>query len=113
MPLLKRKPPAKAKSAPRLQLLDASGAVLYDGALEALVLEEALVLSLSVSFFGDPEPCFIHRSAVLQRAYMELTQALEGRGPVQVSALPADISRYLSAFAQCATCHLTRTEDIA
>jgi hypothetical protein len=57
---------------PEIVCMDAAGAVLGRYPLNALPLREDTVLRLSIEFFGDPEPCMIHRSAVMSRMYMEL-----------------------------------------
>lgn len=46
--------------------------ILLCSKLISVPLREDSVLRLSEEFFGDPEPCMIHRSAVMSRMYMEL-----------------------------------------
>jgi hypothetical protein len=56
-------------------LYDADGVKIYDGALSAWPIPEIDVIRLSVHYFNDPEPCPLHRSAVCQRAYLEILEA--------------------------------------
>jgi hypothetical protein len=51
-----------------------NGRTLFYSKLTSVPLREDAVLRLSEEFFGDPEPCMIHRSAVMNRMYMELSE---------------------------------------
>lgn len=52
---------------------------VYRGTLTDLPLREEIILEKSEEFFNDPNPCFIHRSAVRVRLLAELEEAA-GRG---------------------------------
>lgn len=39
--------------------------------LSRLPLDEKAIIKHSIEFFNDPEPCMIHKSAVMQRLFME------------------------------------------
>ncbi len=92
--------PKKEKPRPAaITLWDSEGRACYDGELAGLVLPEAVVLSLSVKFFDDPEPCYIHRGAVLTRALAELAHALPAGVRVPVGDLPDALGEYLSGYA--------------
>lgn len=56
-----------------LQFINNSQMSLHNK-LTSVPLKEDAVLRLSEEFFGDPEPCMIHRSAVMNRMYMELLE---------------------------------------
>jgi hypothetical protein len=75
----------RKKKVPVLTLYDASGVKIFDGALSAWPIPERDVIQLSVRYFNDPEPCHLHRSAVCQRAYLEILEAHLGaeREPVE------------------------------
>ena len=45
---------------------------VYRGTLTDLPLKEEIILEKSEEFFNDPNPCFIHRSAVRVRLLAEL-----------------------------------------
>lgn len=70
---------------------DAQGALLYRGRLDALPIPEAVILSMSLEFFNDPAPCFIHQGAVKARAYAEIERALVSG---QFLPIPQVIRRY-------------------
>ena len=46
--------------------------VLFSGDLMDLPLKDEWVIKKSIEFFNDPEPCFIHRSAVTIRLLNEI-----------------------------------------
>lgn len=56
-----------------LHLISNNQTLLYSK-LTSVPLREDAVLRLSEELFGDPEPCMIHRSAVMNRIYMELSE---------------------------------------
>ena len=62
-----------------IQVLDAQGKLLAAAPLHFFVPPENVILDLSMEFFQDPQPCMIHRSAVLCRIYVELEEELEKR----------------------------------
>lgn len=96
----------KRKASLTLRLTDKDDKELFFGSAYDIKLEESLIKSLSVEFFNDPEPCFIHQSAVICRAAGEIEQELNSRGRLKVSCLPPDISRYFSVYEGCCSCEL-------
>lgn len=46
--------------------------VLFENKITALPLKENFIIEKSIEFFNDPEPCMIHRSAVMKRIYMQM-----------------------------------------
>lgn len=84
-----------------LTFTDWGGAVLLERKLTSVPLTEKVVLALSIEFFSDPEPCMIHRSAVMSRMYMEMmeyfTAALQnGVCEHPLASLPARIASFPS-----------------
>lgn len=59
-------------------LQDAQGEPLLRTTLTGLPLMETSILSGSVEWFADPEPCMIHRSAVMKRLFAEWADYIEG-----------------------------------
>lgn len=51
--------------------------LLYEGEVFCLPIKDMKVISGSIEFFNDPEPCMIHRSAVISRYYMEIVHWLD------------------------------------
>ena len=90
----------KKKSAkPRLALYGARGEAVFDDMLTALSVPDATVKSLSARYFDDPNPCEIHRSAVLSRVFMELEEALPENEKIPVASLDGEKKEYLSGYA--------------
>ena len=87
----------KTTARPFLTVLGDGNEPLYDGPLTALRLTDETVVTLSIHFFNDPEPCEIHRGAVRSRVYTELEEALPAGATVDVAAagVPAD---YFAAY---------------
>lgn len=90
----------KAEPEPIYELTGADGGTLFRGRISELPLSEKTILGKSMEFFQDPEPCYIHRSAVMMRLYTEISDALgESAGPAPVSLKSyaengAEIERY-------------------
>ncbi len=90
--------PVHRRAEPVIRVWDAAGTLCLEGPLSALRLPEAVVLELSVEFFQDPEPCFIHRGAVAARAVEELRRAVLPGGRVSLDTLPEPVRRYLGEY---------------
>ena len=58
-------------------LQGAQGEPLLRTTLTGLPLTETSILSGSVEWFADPEPCMIHRSAVMKRLFAEWADYIE------------------------------------
>ena len=67
----------KQKSLMYIRILDRSGAILYEGLPAGLPFPEEVILRKCLLYFNDPEPCYIHRGAVILRLAAEMQQALE------------------------------------
>ena len=83
-----------APALPSVRIL-AGDNVVYEGLLKDLPIKETVLIEKSISFFDDPEPCFIHRNAVRVRLTEELHQELlcennPNPGPLLISY--ADLS---------------------
>jgi hypothetical protein len=61
----------------RISLLDIHGEALFIGCIADISLPEQLIIEKSIEFFNDPNPCFIHRSAVNTRLICELEEILK------------------------------------
>ena len=82
----KRVNPSKTVS--RITLYGADGAALASCPAAEFALPEETVLALSAEYFGDPEPCSIHRGAVHRRAMMELMERCPAGETVRLCDLP-------------------------
>jgi hypothetical protein len=86
-----------------LQLRCSGGFKLFEGYIHELPLSEKNILALSVRYFNDPEPCYIHRSAVLNRIYNELNEffksdCTDGAGLMKTDCLPESVRVYFDMF---------------
>ena len=84
-----------------IRFIGENSEILLDKKLIALPLKEDFVINKSIEFFNDPEPCMIHRSAVMKRTYMEFFDyfnQLKGQGKDQVfwDELPVSIKESLN-----------------
>lgn len=63
-----------------------------------LPLSDNIILEKCIEFFDDKDPCYIHRSAVMNRLYFEIDEAA-GQLPqgekLLISNLPEHVSEYL------------------
>ena len=57
-----------------LGFMDEEGKVFFERKLTAMPLREEAIIQRSIEYFNDPEPCMIHRSAVMKRIFMELSE---------------------------------------
>lgn len=51
--------------------------ILYDGKWDELPFDEKIIIEYSIKFYDDPDPCYIHRSAVRIRLLAELEESYE------------------------------------
>lgn len=88
----------KGKRQWMLSLRDSAGARLFDDALHRLRVPEACILAMSLEFFDDPEPCEIHRSAVIMRGLEEIRMACAGRESLHITELPRRLQDLLGEY---------------
>lgn len=62
----------------KLNLIDYKEAIVSDKRLISIPLREEIIIAKSIEFFNDPEPCMIHRSAVMTKMYNELFNYFTG-----------------------------------
>ncbi len=96
----------KHRSKWKARIADDSGRVLFEEELERLQIDESVVLSLSVEFFDDPQPCEIHRSAVIMRALEEIRLACAAEQSLPVGGLSDRVRRLLGAYGTAASIHV-------
>ena len=95
---LKRDGGKKKAAPPQAVKISKDGRLVYSGPVSGLPVCERVILAKSVEFFGDPEPCYIHRSAVQARLYAEFDAWLErpeGRVfTMDISEIPQNFMEY-------------------
>jgi hypothetical protein len=97
--LKKKRKVALHTSFPDVLVLDGQGALVFDGSLQDLRFPEKLIMGKSMEFFRDPEPCFIHRSAVVSRLVAELDLLLGEQSELSVEVLEKSCPGYLGEYA--------------
>jgi hypothetical protein len=83
-------------------LIDSNSKEVFRGKLTALPLSEDSIINLSIKFYDDDSPCFIHRSAVMKKMFVEIEdyfkEGLEyGKKEWSWEELTESIKRYLSS----------------
>lgn len=76
----------------RIVLLNQQGETVFCGPPRELPLDEKKILEKSLEWFGDPEPCIIHRTYVMNRMHEEILKGL-GKTPRK---LAEDVAGYLT-----------------
>jgi hypothetical protein len=54
-----------------------NGEKLMDKKLTSLPLKEEFIIQKSIEWFDDPEPCMIHRSAVMNKIYTRIGEYIK------------------------------------
>lgn len=60
----------------KIFLYDEQHKLEFGDKINKLKLPEELILKKSLDWFSDPQPCFIHRSAVMKRLFIQLEDFL-------------------------------------
>lgn len=99
----------KKRIALMLKIWDSCGNVVYDDRLDNLRLPDEEILALSVEFFDDPEPCQIHKSACMVRAFSEIEAACGKKSAIE--DLPERIRGFLKLYNVGWLCVHTTSDD--
>ncbi|KPU42398.1 hypothetical protein OXPF_41830 [Oxobacter pfennigii] len=82
-----------------IRAVDMEDNIIFDKKPTALPLKEELIISDSIKFFNDPEPCMIHRSAVMKRIYLNIIDSLwklvKDDMELSWSIIPDSVKNYL------------------
>lgn len=70
----------REKNKPFILRIQKNGELVFEGIICDLPVHEDKIIEGSILFFDDPEPCMIHRSAVMSRYYMQMDKFLGERG---------------------------------
>jgi hypothetical protein len=81
-----------------ISILDDKGDSLFEGFLNGLAFSEELIISKSILFFRDPDPCFIHRSAVVARLIAELDLLFKDNPELSIEQLEETSPGYLGEY---------------
>jgi len=83
-----------------LQLLDMDNNIILENKLIAIPLNEEEIISRSIEYFNDPEPCMIHRSAVMKSMIIELYEYfsekyVDGEKCIKWSVIPSLLRNHI------------------
>lgn|GEM_PF-692818 len=102
-----------------IRFADKTDTILLERKLISLPLRDEAIISKSIEFFNDPEPCMIHRSAVMKRLFAEIESYFEDmiqKDVLEINMLniPSCLKEYLSLPAGAAkvTLLLKNTDEI-
>ncbi len=84
----------------KIIMLDRDNLEITEKKLTALPLKEEIIIKKSIEFYNDPEPCMIHRSAVMKRLYAELEEyfkkeAENGRNRINLNDMDVVLKNWL------------------
>jgi hypothetical protein len=76
-----------------ITFLDDGNTIIKSCKMMTLQIKEESIINKSIEFFHDPEPCFIHRSAVMKRIIVEMDDyfyniSKQGINEIKWSAFP-------------------------
>jgi hypothetical protein len=95
---------------PDVRILDGEGRPVFDGPLRDLRFPEKLIIRKSIEFFRDPDPCFIHRSAVVSRLVAELDLLLREEPELSLEELEKSCPDYLGEYAGARRLRIKKAE---
>ena len=87
----------------KIKLLDLDGNELFYGKASLLKLDEKIIIGLSIKYFDDDSPCFIHKSAVMKKIFCQIEIFFEdkivlGECEWLLNTLPSDLIRYFNQY---------------
>lgn len=78
-------------------LIYAEGKEALRAPLIEIPIREEVIIEKSIAFFDDPEPCYIHRGAVVTRLAGEIEDAIiAAGGKLQGEKISDEIRRYVN-----------------
>lgn len=92
----------KKRSKNKVRILNISddNNILYTGPINELPILNSEVIAGSIEFYDDPEPCMIHRSAVISRYYIQIESWLdvigyESNDNIHLANIPEEITKLI------------------
>ena len=87
----------------KIKLFDLDGNEMFNGRTSLLRLDENIIVELSIKYFDDDSPCFIHKSAVMKRIFCMIEIFFEDRiilGQCEwlLETLPPELIRYFNRY---------------
>lgn len=84
----------------KIKVYNQAGDIVFNNKIMNLQLPEHLVIEKSIKWFNDPDPCFIHKSAVMKRLFIELEDHIikESNTKVLIEELPETLQRMFEKY---------------
>ncbi len=64
----------------QVSIFNNNNELLFNGDLHSIPIKESVIISKSIEFFNDHNPCYIHRGAVTVRLLSEIEAYLKTHG---------------------------------
>lgn len=108
--MLKKHKKPKKRGPAYILLRDAAHETMFYGRIDALTVPDARIVELSIRYFNDPAPCFIHQGAVLSRIHGELEDVLGSEDCVALDTLDPELRAHLAHYTGARDIQLVREE---
>jgi hypothetical protein len=80
--------------------VDEDELVFLQKKVTSLPLNEEIIIAKSIEYYDDPDPCMIHKSAIMKLMYIQINDVLNeklirGQQKILWAELPDNIKEYL------------------
>lgn len=85
----------------RIIFIDKKGSTNHECKLSSLPFKEEIIIEKSIELFSDKEPCIIHRTYIIKKLMLEISEYLDevlpdGKGQIPLEEIPANIRELLN-----------------
>ncbi|NLX70235.1 MAG: hypothetical protein GX024_04970 [Clostridiales bacterium] len=80
--------------------IDSDNNLIMKKDLTSIPIKEECIIKKSIELFNDPEPCIIHRTYVLKKIFMEMSEyfdkvLMDGENEIPWSCIPKNITNVI------------------
>lgn len=74
--------------------------VVYKGKITSIPLKDDMIIKDSIKYFDDDSPCFIHRSAIMEKIYVNIgdyfaNELVKNRNELLYDEIPINLTDYI------------------
>ncbi len=85
----------------RIIFIDKKGSTNCECKLNSLPFKDEIIIEKSIELFNDREPCIIHRTYVIKKLMLEVSEYLDevlpdGKGQITLEEVPVNIRELLN-----------------
>lgn len=85
----------------RIIFIDKKGSTNCECKLNSLPFKDEIIIEKSIELFNDREPCIIHRTYVIKKLMLEISEYLDevlpdGKGQIPLEEMPVNIRGLLN-----------------